>query len=351
MRAERVWTFCTIGGQAFWNNICVWECVSHISTHVWNTFSIFVNAVVVVVVVVAGVFFLVVILFIRLAWAVLWLWMLSPGHQFGSIQCGFAFHLITEPLVQCYWISTSDRISVLSVLPYIYCVRVRVCALLLRFHSLKYYIFTFRHNINNVQRGKQCEHAFVCAYVRACMPCHRIWESKNPFHLSAVRAVVLITIVITAITIMHTNKKKHKLLWPKTQTLGSVSLTLGEGGRYWVTVPCANPYLAHASIHTNTFWARFHSSSNKMPLWSIFHLIRCSHAMVSVCILLFFMVNEWALTHTSTPHHETAGNDEKSYNSEILWVCQVFHALCRIYLVLFFSVALCKCGAHVCICV
>lgn len=55
------------------------------------------------------------------------------------------------------------------------------------------------------------------------------------------------------------------------------------------------------------------------------------HVSLSVCILLFFMVNEWVLTHTSTPHHETAGNDEKSYNSEILWVFQVFHALCSIF--------------------
>lgn len=70
-------------------------------------------------------------------------------------------------------------------------------------------------------------------------------------------------------------------------------------------------------------------------------MIRCSHAMVSVCILLFFMVNEWVLTHTSTPHHETAGNDEKSYNSEILWVFQVFHALCGsvVYLALSLSLS------------
>lgn len=92
-----------------------------------------------------------------------------------------------------------------------------VCALLFRFHSLKYYIFTFRHNINNVQKEGERE-ASMRSCVRACMLCHRIRESKNPFHLSAVRAVVLITIVIMAITIMHTNREKKTSYFDRKHT-------------------------------------------------------------------------------------------------------------------------------------
>lgn len=131
--------------------------------------------------------------------------------------------------------------------------------------------------------------------VRAC---HVIeYESKNPFHLSAAR-VILITLVIIAITIMHTNK--NKLLWPKIHS--EVYL--------WFWGHSLSPVLATHS-HSQRFirfiyLARFHSTSNKMPLWSIFHLIRCLLLcyMMSVCIHYYiFMVNEW-VTQTHT-HGET----------------------------------------------
>lgn len=168
-------------------------------------------------------FFFVVILFIRLVWAALWLWIVTrPPTRFHSM-CGFAFLWNTEPLVMLLnlYIRSNFRAP---FFPYMHVLCTH--CVLFRFHSLKYYIFTFRHNINNVQREKR---AGMRSCVRACMPCHRIRESKNPFHLSAVRAVVLITIVIMAITIMHTNRKKNTQVTLTENTLGSISLTRSEG--------------------------------------------------------------------------------------------------------------------------
>lgn len=141
--------------------------------------------------------FFFVILFIWLVWAMLWLWIVTTNvDPFNMWLCVSLKHWTTcnaiESLHQIEFPCSPIRVRIVSV-----------CVLSF-FHSLKYYIFTFRHNINNVQWEKRARvRACVCACVHAMSSNTRI---ENPISLICCSCCcVLITIVIMAITIMHTN--------------------------------------------------------------------------------------------------------------------------------------------------
>lgn len=120
-------------------------------------------------------------------------------HQIQCVALDFLWN--TEPLVMLLnlYIRSNFRAH-----PYIY----TLC--FFRYHSLKYYIFTFGHNINNVRRKKSqrsCVRGMVCHRIRIEKPISLIYCSCCCIDNNS---------KIIAITMMHTNQTKNKLLWPKT---------------------------------------------------------------------------------------------------------------------------------------
>lgn len=98
---------------------------------------------------------------------------------------------------------------------------------LFRFHSLKYYIFTFRHNINNVQREKQ---AGMRSCVRACL--HAMSSNTRIEKPISLICCSCCCIDNNSNNGNHNNAHKQKKNTQVTlteNTLGSISLTRSEG--------------------------------------------------------------------------------------------------------------------------